>query len=66
MTIPLNNGVSEEYFGISKEYVEDAVTNLHRRTKNDGNVLQSHLIVLLLLHTEATVTHVNTKQLHEI
>ena len=42
------------------------MTNLHRWAENDGHVLQSHLIVLLLLHTEATVTHVNTKQLHEI
>ena len=48
MVIPFNNGVFEEYFGICEEYVEYAVTNLHGWTENDGNVLQRHLILLLL------------------
>jgi len=39
MMIPFNNSVFKQYLGVRKEYVEDAVTDLHRWTENDGDIL---------------------------
>jgi len=39
MMIPFNNSISEEHFGICKEYVQHAVTDLHCWTENNGDIL---------------------------
>ena len=42
------------------------MTDLHRWTENDGNILQSHLILLLLLHSNSQICErIAVTQTHE-
>ena len=47
-TLPFNDEVSEEYFRIGEENVENAMRYLHSRTENYRNILQTHLVLWFL------------------
>ena len=50
-----NDCVPEEDLGVSEQYIEHPVADLHGRTQYNRHILKTHL-VLLFLHVTETVT----------